>query len=119
MLLSLFVCSSPLFRPEYAHDSDKSDNLASLAYDLYVLELIEKDGQVEGDDGAEVDEIHGLLEETPLLGGTDEPNKVFKGEEDDDVRVDVIEHNHNASVLRFALVQGLELLHGRDDKGKS
>ena len=41
--------------PEDPHDSDESDDLAGLADDLDVLELVQEERQVERDDGEQVD----------------------------------------------------------------
>jgi hypothetical protein len=39
--------------------------------------------QYEGDDGAEVHQVHGLLEEAPLAGWANEPHQVLNNEEED------------------------------------
>ena len=101
---------------EDAHDPDEADDLAGLADDGEVLEVVEEDGEVEGDDGAEVDEVHGLLEEAPLAGRAHEADEVLQGEEDDDEGVDVVEDDDDRGVLALALVHRLELLHRRDDE---
>ena len=54
------------YMPEYSHDPDESDNFPGLPDDLDVLQLIEEDGQVEGDDGQHVHHVHRVLEEPPL-----------------------------------------------------
>ena len=50
--------------PEDPHDSDESDDLAGLADDLDVLELVQEERQVERDDGEQVNlDIQGEISE--------------------------------------------------------
>ncbi len=98
-----------------AHDPDQAHDLASLPYNLDVLQVREAQGQVKGDDGQQVDHVHGVAEELPLPGGAREPQHVLDREEDDGHRVDVVQDDvgHGVGVL---LRLFLEVLHGGQDE---
>ena len=63
--------------PQDAHHPHEPDNLSGFADDLDVLEAVEEERQVEGDDGQEVDQVHRLLEELPLPGRAQKPDNVL------------------------------------------
>ena len=50
---------------------------------VWYLQSANNEVEHEGNDGEEVDEIHGLLEEGPLLGRADKPHHVLDDEEKD------------------------------------
>ena len=50
-----------------AHHAHQPDYLARLPDDLKVFEALEQDGEVEGDDGEQVDEVHWALEIFEIL----------------------------------------------------
>ena len=55
---------------------------------LHVLHAVEHQGQVEGDDGGEVDHVHRLFEKVPLSRWAQEPHDVLHREETDGQLVD-------------------------------
>ena len=67
------------------------DHLAGLADDLEVLEALQEQGEVEGHDGGDVDQVHGVLDELGLDGADDEPDDVLDGEVDNDEVVDHVD----------------------------
>ena len=63
--------------PQDAHHPNEPNDLSGLPDDLDVLEAVEEERQVEGDDGQEVDQVHRLLEELPLPRRAQKPDNVF------------------------------------------
>ena len=69
--------------PENSHHSDQSDDLASLAYNLKVLQAFQQNGEEEWNEGKEVNEVHHSKEELDLSWTDNESDDVLKEEEDD------------------------------------
>ena len=71
-----------LITPPHPHHSlslqchlEQPEYLASLADDLVVLQALQQQGDVEGDEGHEVNGVHGVLHECHLVGAAEEPKK--------------------------------------------
>ena len=101
-----------------SHNSDQSDEFSGLSDDLHVLHAVQGHGQVEGDDGKEVNEVHGMLEEDPLAGGAHEADGVLEGEEEDGEVIDDPEGVHKVGVHVPPHVLVLELGEGLEDEGE-
>ena len=68
---SLLLCICCLSKRRlYLH---QPKNLPRLADDLEILQLLQQDGDVKGDEGDKVDEVHGADEKPQLGRGTHEP----------------------------------------------
>ena len=63
--------------PQDPHDPDKPDNFSGLPDDLDVLEAVKEEGEIEWDDGQEVNQVHRLLEKFPFPWRAQEANDVF------------------------------------------
>ena len=103
--------------PENPHDPHQADHLPRLPDDLEVLETLEEEGQVEGDDGADVDDVHRVPDELELVGADDESHEELECEEDDDKVVCHLDDQDHHGPLALALLVLLELVRGGDDEG--
>ena len=103
--------------PHYGKRSHQSNDLSRLADDGKVLEALEDEGDVEGADGHQVDQVHcifhkpkyidiGIIEGisvVPHLVRTDkEPDEELNSEEDDDDVVNHLNDEHHCRVLDIA-----------------
>ena len=103
--------------PENPHDPHQADHLPRLPDDLEVLETLEEEGQVEGDDGENVDDVHRVADELELVGADDESHEKLQSEEDDDKVVCHLDDQDHDGPLALALLVLLELVRGGDDEG--
>ena len=76
--------------------------------------MVEDHGEVKGNDGKEVDKVHGVHEKAPLPGTTDKSDGVFKREKDDRSRVNSLQDLDGDWVLGFVL----QVRKGLQDKGE-
>ena len=103
--------------PEDPHDSDQPDHLACLANDLKVLQALQQQGQVEGNDGQEVNHVHWALHELELVWADDKSDQILQGEEDDHKVIDEVNDVGQELVFDDAIRILLQLLSGGDDEG--
>ena len=68
--------------PQDLGDPDQPDDLAGLADDVELGEVVHDEVDEVGEDGEEVDEVHGLDEELDLLRRARQPDEVLDGEVD-------------------------------------
>ena len=109
--------SDKLEDPENPHDPHQADHLPRLPDDLKVLETLEEEGQVEGDDGADVDDVHRVADELELVGADDESHEELQCKEDDDKVVCHLDDQDHDWPLALALLVLLQLIRGGDDEG--
>ena len=102
--------SHQLEYPQDPHHADQADHLPSLPDNLEVLQPLEDEGEVEGDDGEQVDEVHGALDELELVGADGEPHEVLQGEEHHHEVVDEVYDVGQQGELQVALGVLLQLL---------
>ena len=102
--------SDQLEYPQYPHHANKTDHLPSLPDNLEVLQPLEDEGEVEGDDGEQVDEVHGALDELELVGADGESHEVLQGEEHHHEVVDEVDDVGQQRELQVALGVLLQLL---------
>ena len=62
---------------EHPHDPDQPNDLSRLADDLIVLEAGQQEGDVEGEDGGEINHVHRLLDESQLVWADYQPDEIF------------------------------------------
>ena len=103
--------------PEDPHDPHQADHLPCLPDNLEVLQPLQQQGQVEGDDGADVDNVHGVPDELEFVWADQEPDDELEGEEDDDEVVGHLDDEHHHGPLALPLGVHLELVRGGDDEG--
>ena len=109
--------SDKLEDPENPHDPHQTDHLARLPDDLKVLQTLEEEGQVEWDDGGDVDDVHRVPDELELVGADHEPHEELEGEEDDNKVIRHLDDHDHHGPLALALLVLLELVRGGDDEG--
>ena len=103
--------------PQNPHDPHQTDHLSRLANNFKVLKTLEEERQVEGDDGADVDNVHRVPDELELVGTDDESHKKLESEEYDDEVVCHLDDPDHYWPLALALRVLLELICGGDDEG--
>ena len=103
--------------PENPHDPHQTDHLPGLPDYFEVFQTLEEEGQVEGDDGENVDDVHRVADELELVGADDESNEKLESEEDDDKVVCHLDDQDHDGPLALALLVLLELIRGGDDEG--
>ena len=109
--------SDKLEDPQNPHDPHKTDHLSRLANNLKVLQTLEEERQIEGDDGADVDNVHRVPDELELVGADHESHKELESEEDDDEVVCHLDDHDHYWPLALTLCVLLELVCGGDDEG--
>ena len=62
---------------EHPHDPDQPNDLSGLADDLIVLEAGQQEGDVEGEDGGEINHVHRLLDESQLVWADYQPDEIL------------------------------------------
>ena len=67
--------SDKLEDPQYPHDPHQPDHLTSLADDLKVLQTLQQQRQVEWNNGADINDVHGVSDKLDLVGTDDEPDQ--------------------------------------------
>ena len=106
-----------LNQPQHSHHPDQPDDLPRLSDDLVVLQTLQEDGDVEGDDGGEVHNVQRVLEEAYLVRADDQAEEVLDGEEEHNEAVDELDGEGDVGILYVALLVLLQLLHGGQDEG--
>ena len=96
--------------PQDPHDPHQSDHLPCLPDDLKVLETLEDEREVEGDNGKQVNQVHRALDELELVGADDQADKVLQREEHHHEVVDEVDDVGEDLILDQALVILLKLL---------
>lgn len=91
--------SDQLKDPKDLGDAYQPHHLASLANDVELGEVVHNEGDEVGQNGKEIDQVHGLDEELELLGRADEANKVLDGEVDGREVVDVEDDGGGGAAL--------------------
>ncbi len=77
-----------LEHPEDASDADQPHDLAGLADNVQLREVVEHEGEKVGEDGEQIHQVEGLDKEEELARGTAEADHVLDGEEHGRERVD-------------------------------
>ena len=95
----------------------QSDDLSRLSNDLEVLETLEQEGEVEGDDCKQVDHVHRILDELHLHRANDQPDEILHGEVDNYKVVNEPNDVKQKWKVQVAFFVGLELVSSGDDEG--
>ena len=96
---------------------DQPNDLPRLANDFKVLKAFQKEGQIEGDDGKEVDHVHRSLQELQFPRADNQPDGVLNGEVADGDVVNDTNDVEEEGKLHQALLVFLQLVDGGDDEG--
>ena len=103
--------SHELEDPQYPHDPDQPNYLASFPNDLVVLQLLQDQREEEREDGEEVNDVHRVLDKFYFARTDCQSGEELHCEEQDDGLVYDIDDLHNEGKL-------LQLLRGGDDEGQ-
>ena len=109
--------SNQFEQPQNPHHPNQPDDLSCFPDYLVVLQTLEEDGDVERDDGGEVDDVERVLDEPQLVGTDDQTEQVFHSEKDHYETVDELDGEGDVGELDVALLVLLQLLHGGEDEG--
>ena len=100
--------------PEDPHDTDQSDHLPCFPDDLKVLEALEDEREVEGNDGEQVDKVHRALDELELVRADDQTDEILQGEEHHHKVVNEVDDVGEDVILDQSFVILLELLEDKN-----
>ena len=103
--------------PQYPHDSDQSDHLASLADDLEVFKPLQQKRQVKGNYCEEIDEVHRVLDEFEFVRADDESDHVLQREENHNKVIREVNDVSKPMELNIPVLILLQLLCSGDDEG--
>ena len=109
--------SNQFEQPKNPHHPNQPDDLSCFPDNLVVLQTLEEDGDVERDDGGEVDDVERVFDEPQLVGTDDQAEQVFHSEKDHYETVDELDGEGDVGELDVALLVLLQLLHGGEDEG--
>ena len=95
----------------------QSDDLSRLSDDLEVLETLEQEGEVEGDDCKQVDHVHRILDELHLHRANYQPDNIFHSEVDNHKVINEPNDVEQKWKVKVAFFVRLELVSSGDDEG--
>ena len=108
--------SDQLVNSQNPHDFDQSNDFASLSDDFKVLQSLQQQGEIERNDGEEVDHVHGAADEFKFARGAGQSDEILHGEETDSDNVDHVDDLQEDGEVHLAVVILLQLVNSGDDE---